>query len=456
MDDQNRYSSIVENVPDGIYILSQDRFEYVNPAFERITGIRREDLEELGLGFLEMIHPDDRWILWERRKARMEGKSIPPVYQLRIFQKDGTLVRIELNNVPLSGRTGSVLGVVRDITGRKQPGKTLPGNEFEFRALLDRANNGILILQDGIIRYANPYMETLCGHPNEETIGSPFRALIFGDDLDATTGFFRGEAPGDAMIASREAVLRHKLGHRVPIDLSADTISFLGKKALLVIIHDITRHKDTESQLKITLERLRNAMSGTIRTIGKIVESKDPYTASHQRRVADLGRAIAASLGLPASQIDAIYMAGQLHDLGKIGVPAELLTKPTAITETEFQLIKAHSEVAHDILKTIDFPWPIARIILQHHERLDGSGYPGGLKAGEILAEAKILAVADVVEAMISDRPYRPARSLDEALAEISSNREILYDGRAADACIDLFRKKGYKIALAEPEFHGE
>ncbi len=456
MDDRNRYSSIVENVPDGIYILSQDQFEYVNPAFERITGFRREDLKELGLGFLETVHPDDRWILWERRKARMEGKPIPPVYQLRIFQKDGTLVRIELNAIPLPGRPGSVLGVIRDISKRKQADEPLLGLGSEFQRLVERANEGLLIVQDGVILYANAFVGRLCNRPVNKIVGSPLNAILAGEGPGRTADALLSAAPGESEAAFGEAALLRSDGRAVHVDISHDTFAFQGNRASFLIIHDITRHKDTESQLKITLERLRNAMSGTIRAIGKIVESKDPYTASHQRRVADLGRAIAASLDLPASQIDAIYMAGQLHDLGKIGVPAELLTKPTAITETEFQLIKAHPEVAYNILKTIDFPWPIARIILQHHERLDGSGYPGGLKGGEILAEAKILAVADVVEAMISDRPYRPARSLDEALAEISSNREILYDGRAADVCIDLFRKKGYKIALAEPEFHGE
>jgi len=456
MDDRNRYSSIVDNAPDGIYILSQDQFEYVNPAFERITGFRGEDLKELGLGFLETVHPDDRWILWERRKARREGKAIPPVYQLRIFQKDGTLVRVELNSVPLPGRPGSVLGVIRDISKRAQADESLWGLDSEFRKLVERANEGLLVIQGGVILFANAFIGRLCHRPVKEIVGLPFRAILAGEDPDGTADSLLSAAPEKPEAISCEIVLLRSDGRAVHVDISHDTFTFHGNRASYLIIHDNSRHKDTESQLTITLERLRNAISGTIRTIGKIVESKDPYTASHQRRVADLGRAIAASLDLPASQIDAIYMAGQLHDLGKIGVPAELLTKPTAITETEFQLIKAHPQVAHDILKTIDFPWPIARIILQHHERIDGSGYPGGLRAAEILAEAKILAVADVVEAMISDRPYRAARSLEDALAEISSNREILYDGRAADACIDLFRKKGYRIALAEPEFHGE
>jgi putative two-component system response regulator len=198
-------------------------------------------------------------------------------------------------------------------------------------------------------------------------------------------------------------------------------------------------------KLRDTLEKLRKAMEGTIQVISSTVEMRDPYTAGHQRRVAALAGAIATQMGLPEDRIDELRMAGIIHDLGKIAVPAEILSKPGRITEAEFNMIKCHPQAGYDILKDIEFPWPIAQIILQHHERMDGSGYPQGLSGDDILMEARILAVADTVEAMASHRPYRPALGIDKALEEISKNKGILYDLEVADACIELFSEKCFE-----------
>jgi putative nucleotidyltransferase with HDIG domain len=198
--------------------------------------------------------------------------------------------------------------------------------------------------------------------------------------------------------------------------------------------------------LSQNLEKMRKAMAGFIKTMNSTVEVRDPYTANHQVRVSDLARSIAAEMNLDPFIIESLRMAAVIHDLGKIHVPADILNKPGKLTEPEFTLIKSHPQVAFDILKYIDFPWPIAQIILQHHERLDGSGYPQNLKEKNILFEAKILAVADVVEAMSSHRPYRPSLGIEEALAEITKNKGILYDAAVVDTCIRLFRKKGYQF----------
>ncbi|HPL68550.1 MAG TPA: HD-GYP domain-containing protein, partial [Smithellaceae bacterium] len=177
------------------------------------------------------------------------------------------------------------------------------------------------------------------------------------------------------------------------------------------------------------------------------VETRDPYTAGHQRRVADLARAIATEMGLSGDQIDGIRIAGTIHDLGKISVPSEILTIPRKLTALEYSLIKNHPQSGYDILKDIEFPWPIARMIVEHHERINGSGYPNGLPGEDLLIESKILSVADVVEAMATHRPYRPALGIDAALAEITANRGILYDPEVVDACLRLFRDKGYQIS---------
>ncbi len=199
-----------------------------------------------------------------------------------------------------------------------------------------------------------------------------------------------------------------------------------------------------EDQLQNTLERLEKALEGTVRAMSLTIEMRDLYTAGHQRRVSSLAVAIAEEMHMSWDKIEGIRLAGVIHDIGKIAMPAEILTKPTQLTKTEFQLIKDHPRIGFDILKSIEFPWPVAHIILQHHERMDGSGYPDGLMGDAILVEARILAVADVVEALSSHRPYRPALGLEKALEEIRRGRGIRYDMRVVDACLKLFKEGRY------------
>jgi HD-GYP domain-containing protein (c-di-GMP phosphodiesterase class II) len=215
-----------------------------------------------------------------------------------------------------------------------------------------------------------------------------------------------------------------------------------------LICHErnITDRKRAEKEVKHTLEKLRKALGMTIHAISLTVETRDPYTAGHQKRTTNLARAMADEMRLSKEQIDGIRMAGVIHDLGKIGVPAEILSKPTKLSEIELSLVKTHSEMGYSILKEIEVPWPIDQMVLQHHERMDGSGYPSGLSGEEIIIEARVLAVADVVEAITSHRPYRAAVGIDEALAEISRNKGITYDLRIVDACLRLFTEKRFSF----------
>jgi len=192
--------------------------------------------------------------------------------------------------------------------------------------------------------------------------------------------------------------------------------------------------------------RERAAAHCDISVLTLVVETKDPYTADHQKRVAKLAAAIAREMGLSENQVEVIRLAGGIHDLGKISVPANILSKPSRLSEIEYSLMKIHPEAGYNILKDIDIPRPIALIVLQHHERLDGSGYPGGLKGGDIIPEARIMAVADVVEAIASYRPYRPTLGTDKALDEITKNRGVLYDPQVTDACLTLFQKKRFSF----------
>jgi len=209
---------------------------------------------------------------------------------------------------------------------------------------------------------------------------------------------------------------------------------------------EIVMRKQAEKQIVVTLENLRKALSTTIQVMVSAVESRDPYTAGHQARSANIARAIATEMELPQEKIEGIRMAGSIHDIGKLSIPAEILSKPAKLSNIEFDLIKEHPRKGHEILKYVESPWPLAEIIYQHHERMNGSGYPRNLKGDEILMEARILAVADVVEAIASYRPYRPALGINFALEEIEKNKGIFYDDAVADACLRLFREKGFKL----------
>jgi len=191
-------------------------------------------------------------------------------------------------------------------------------------------------------------------------------------------------------------------------------------------------------------QRWRTSLEATVGAIANTVEMRDPYTSGHQQRVARLAVAMARQMALPEHQIQGLYLAGIIHDVGKINIPSEILNKPGKISKLEYQLIQGHAEAGYDIVKGVDFPWPIADMVRQHHERRDGSGYPQGLKGEAILLEARIISVADVVEAMMSHRPYRPALGIDAALAEIENGKGGLYDPEAVDACIALFRRHGF------------
>ena len=212
------------------------------------------------------------------------------------------------------------------------------------------------------------------------------------------------------------------------------------------IIRDISALMSSRQTLEKTLQKLRNALGGTIQAMALTVETRDPYTAGHQRGVSNLARSIATEMGVPANKIQGIRFAGVIHDIGKICVPGEILSKPGDISNNELGLIKEHSQVGHNILKTVDFPWPIAQIVLQHHEKMNGTGYPYGLSGENILLEARIVAVADVVEAMASHRPYRPSLGIDMALKEIKKNKNEFYDPQVVDACLRLFNEKGYRL----------
>jgi PAS domain S-box-containing protein len=329
--------------------------------------------------------------------------------------------------------------------------ETLQRCEAKYQAMLESVDAQITLIDRNLmVVWANEKAKKMFGR---DIVGRSCCEALYGkqeacssdDSSCMTRRAFRGKG----------TIRRHSI--KMPVsdgslryfEGTARVVSWDGNRQPSVVVKiykDITDRRLAEEELRDSMKMLRKNLSGTIQAIARTVETRDAYTAGHQKRTTEIARAIAFEMGLPKETINCIRMAGVIHDLGKISVPAEILSKPGVISESEFSLIKQHPQTGYEILKGIDFNWPVADIVLQHHERLDGSGYPYGLKKDEILLEARIIGVADVIEAMASHRPYRPALGLDDAFEEITMNRGTTYDPDVVDASIDLFTSKGFKI----------
>jgi PAS domain S-box-containing protein len=298
-----------------------------------------------------------------------------------------------------------------------------------------------ICLEDGW-QYVSPAFERLSGYTSDEIIGmgqgSPL-GLFTPDDHASLVRLTRARMLGKPPTELAMYRVLHKDGSLVFCLGSALGTKHNGRNALVGVSVDITERVKTQMRLKQALEGSINAMALT-------VETRDPYTAGHQKRVAELATAIATEMQVAPETVEGIRMAGVIHDLGKLRVPPDILSNPGRLTEPEFAIIKTHPQVAHDILSVIDFPWPVSEVVYQHHERIDGSGYPQGLEKDEILIEARIIGVADVVEAMASHRPYRPALGVEKALKEIREGSGTRYDSSVASACLGLFESKAYSL----------
>jgi len=323
--------------------------------------------------------------------------------------------------------------------------KKLEESEKRFRTLFEESKDAIYIRDsEGNYVDLNRSMLELFGYERGDMADLTVNGL-FADRDDIAS--FEHTLREVGFVKNLEVNMQRKDGTGLICVLTENALRENGAiTGYQGVIRDITDRKRSEEEIRRGYEKLRKTIDGIVQAMSLTVEARDPYTAGHQRRVAELAAAIADEMGLDEQQIEGIRMAGVIHDLGKIYVPSEILSKPGKITDAEFNIIKMHPLVGYDILKTIDFPWPIAQIVHQHHERMDGSGYPQGLTGDDILIEARIMAVADVVEAMASHRPYRPALGIDVALDEIRKNRGRYYDPDAADACLRLFDEKGYRI----------
>jgi PAS domain S-box-containing protein/putative nucleotidyltransferase with HDIG domain len=325
-------------------------------------------------------------------------------------------------------------------------GNILKESEERFHRLIENAHDAIYIIAPHGLQYANPAFEKLTGWEKKELCSREFNFLnIFHPD-DKKLIMEKAKKRGKEEQSSYEfRIITKDGGERI---VEATTVS-IGKKREakeMGILRDITVRRMAEQELKKSLERLQKTFEDTINALVSALERRDPYTAGHQKRVTNLACAIAKEMNLLKEQINGLRFAGLIHDVGKIQIPIEILIKPSHLSEIEFVMIKMHPQIGYEIVQAIEFPYPVAQIVLQHHERMDGSGYPAGLSGEDILLEARILAVADVVEAMSSHRPYRAALGSDIALEEIAKHKGVLYDTEIVNACFKLFKDKMFKF----------
>jgi PAS domain S-box-containing protein len=322
-------------------------------------------------------------------------------------------------------------------------------SEQKYRLHFEQASDVIYSLDRQFrVLTVSPSVQTLLGYDPEELVGVPFPELgIVAPESMAMAVSDAMRVLSGARVSASVYEFVGKDGTRKFGEVSAAPFFEGGEIAGLVsVARDITDRKRAEEELQRTLQNLDEALVGTINTLALVVEHRDPYTAGHQRRVASLAQAMAMEMGLSRDRVEGIRVAGSIHDLGKLFIPAEILSKPGHLSEDELQLIETHPGAAYDILKEVVFPWPVAEIVLQHHERVDGSGYPQHLRGEDTMLEARIIAVADVVEAMASHRPYRAALGIEKALEEIAAQRAVVYDSEAVGACLKLFREKGFEL----------
>jgi PAS domain S-box-containing protein/putative nucleotidyltransferase with HDIG domain len=371
------------------------------------------------------------------------------------FKKNGEQFWVITTIKAIVGKA-DFLVIWEDITGCKQADQARRVTDDRYRQIFESVTSGIAIYEpvdngsDFIIKEFNLAAEMATGLKKSEVINRRVTEVFPNISRFGLLEVF-------------QKVWKTGIPVLKPADLYTDLrltlwvenyVFLLASGEVVAVFDNVTQRKKaedeikrTQADLKIGLDRTNMALYGCIDATAKMVEMRDPYTAGHQQKVAKLSVAIAIEMGLSIKQVEHIWLAARIHDIGKIYVPAEILSRSGILTDLEYSILKTHVQRGYEVLKTIDFPWPIATIVWQHHERLDGSGYPNGLKGEDILIEARIIAVSDTVEAMTSHRPYRAALGINEALKEITQNRGRLFDQNVVDACLKRFSEKMFTFS---------
>jgi PAS domain S-box-containing protein len=394
-------------------------------------------------------------------KSNIDRALTGEIVTAEAYSGDENLIRsyFVVSHNPIRDADGNITGVAifaSDITGRKQAEDAIIRSKLLLQNVIDSTPDWMyvkdfehkyLLVNRSFAEAQNMAPQDMIGRADIEffseelCLGSPDKGIdgYHTNDNQAFQG--RTVHNSHNMITWADGSPHVFDTYKIPLSDQFGRIY-----GALVYSRDITDRVKAEEQREAALESLRSAMHGVINTMARVVEMRDPYTAGHQQRVGDLAGAIAREMRLDDSRVEHLIMAANIHEIGKMFVPSDILSRPGKLSDIEFSLIKAHAQGSFDIIRDIEFDQPVALMTLQHHERLDGSGYPKGLKGDEIMTESRILAVADVVEAMSSHRPYRPALGIEKALEEISKNKGTLYDPDAVGACLKLFKEKQFQF----------
>src|SRR5665648_972898 len=439
------YRRIVEMAGEGILAMDGEyRTTFVNPQMAAMLGYETEEM--LGRVVSDFIFDEDLDDYAAEMKARAAG--MPGTYERRFRRKDGGEVWASVSSTADLGPDGEFLGsfgMFTDITEMRAAEESLRQSEEQFRRFAEYLP-GRMTIKDAELRYVfgNDERATEPSLPSARWIGKTPEELWASKEALAVRAIGERVLAGEVVDEVSESPSDHGMEYlravHFPIARGGETVLVGG------ISLDVTEQVEAQEEVRRQAEQLRRTVEGAVLAMSHVVETRDPYTAGHERRVAELATAIAGEMGMDGEELDALRHAGLIHDIGKIAVPAEILAKPGRLSEVEFNLIKQHPASGFDILEVIDFGRPVAEIVLQHHERLDGSGYPRGLAGADILPEARILAVADVVEAMSSHRPYRAALGMEAALAEIREHAGVKYDADVAAACVRLVEEQGFQF----------
>ena len=477
-----QYRTTLNSIGDGIHVVDENlKIVMINDALrDRIKGLGF-DIEPLGRSIEAVFSFLSKDVVGEYREVFRNGKLLVTEENVKIGDKEFVS---EVRKIPVfdGNRVSQVVTLIHDITERKR--------EEQIKSVLYKISNEVNNAQNlhGLFQIIRDELGTIIDTKNffvalRNKSNSAISLAYFTDEQEESKTVPAGKTLTSYVIEHNRSLLvtdndirqmkragqidlistPAKVWLGVPLRLKDDVIGALvvqnyrdpsvyTRKDLEILefvseqIAAAIERKKVDEEIKLNFQRLKKTSTSIIFTMAKILELRDPYTAGHQQRVARLACAIAREMGLSEEQVDGIFMAALIHDIGKIYVPAEILNRPAKLNATEMDLVKTHPSIGYDIVKEIDFSQPVDRIIVQHHERIDGSGYPDGINDDNIILEARILAVADVVEAMASHRPYRPALSIDEALGEIDKYRNSLYDTRVVEACLKIFRDNNFKF----------
>ncbi|MGB9836355.1 MAG: HD domain-containing phosphohydrolase [Candidatus Saccharicenans sp.] len=430
---------LVDESPDPIFVLKNDNFEYLNRAFAKMVGVQDSRQNETDLEYVtSLVHPEDkaRFLEWEGRigNGSLKGQVLK---HIRLITDNGRIFEADFSR---AGDVGDkIIGVLRDRTELENFQMLFKNEKNIFSVLVEEASAPIFITQNGIITYANKAVLEVFGYDPDEVIGQPFVNYLAEKDRREIMALYAARDKAGPINSKLKFAVVHKSGHPVEVEMRVKRLEYGGTIKELAIMVDLSEQIRAEKQLQEALKAIRQAFGATVRVLNKLVEVKDPYTSGHQKRVSRLARLIAQEMKLETGLIERLRLASELHDIGKILIPAEILNKAGKLTESEWAIIKTHAELGYELIKDVNFPWPVADIILQHHERLDGSGYPRGLKGEEIILDARILAVADVYDAMSSFRPYRQAHPEVEAMNELEKSN--LYDQEVVGALKKLLKE---------------